>query len=574
MNRELAIQLAKHPKVSVSFFVPKCCDEDKRVASNHNVTILEAKRRPGYEPADWLAFPPKDHDIDFVIGHGVILGRQAQIIRDYHHCKWMQVVHTAPEQIAAHKNYSGSIEKGEQKQLTEIELCEMADVVVAVGPKLKEIYSAYLRWCGKDVFELTPGIFAELSNLILSVQSDKSTTFRVLLFGRGDSEDFELKGFDIAAQAVAKLNDRSYVLLFVGAYGLDEVAEKFKNLGLSPDQLTVRSYLESREDLAKVLCAVNLSIIPSRSEGFGLTALEALSAGLPFLVSQNSGFGDAIQDIGSSFIVDSEDPETWAEAIKGVQQKGSEAALQECQELRERYADKYSWETQCNDLVEMMQNVVYDQPSSDPLELCAVNDKGNSAPVSATTPYDQQGARPTEKSSSSIEPASSRNRGDNSKGLVKSVSYVADLWQSWQSWFLGRDPDREPEMKMTVEQSVLKPRKIHLFNCDRTCKLDAVEDWLNATKPKLRVQFSVEKHYFSLAEMSELSSKTIPGLRMDLAIFAFRLSINEENAGIGYAKIYRALLQATGECCFTLRMQLHKEDKILSWEKDRCIGIL
>ena len=132
---------------------------------------------------------------------------------------------------------------------------------------------------------------------------------------------------------------------------------------------------------------------------------------------------------------------------------------------------------------------------------------------------------------------------------------------------------------MTVEQSVLKPRKIHLFNCDRTYKLDAVEDWLNATKPKLRVQFSVEKHYFSLAEMSELSSKTIPGLRMDLAIFAVharesRLSINEENAGIGYAKIYRALLQATGDCCFTLRMQLHKEDKILSWEKDRCIGIL
>ena len=93
----------------------------------------------------------------------------------------------------------------------------MADVVVAVGPKLNEIYSAYLRWCGKDVFELTPGIFTELSNLILSVQSDKSKTFRVLLFGRGDSEDFELKGFDIAAQAVAKLNDRSYVFLFVGA---------------------------------------------------------------------------------------------------------------------------------------------------------------------------------------------------------------------------------------------------------------------------------------------------------------------------------------------------------------------
>ena len=70
-----------------------------------------------------------------------------------------------------------------------------------------------------------------------------------------------------------------------------------------------------------MLCASNLVVIPSRTEGFGLTALEALSAGLPFLVSQNSGFGEALQEIGPSFIVDSEDPVHWAEAIKGVDRK-------------------------------------------------------------------------------------------------------------------------------------------------------------------------------------------------------------------------------------------------------------
>ena len=59
-------------------------------------------------------------------------------------------------------------------------------------------------------------------------------------------------------------------------------------------------------------------IIPSRTEGFGLTALEALSAAIPFLVSQNSGFGEALQEIprGSAFIVDSEDSEDWTEDIK------------------------------------------------------------------------------------------------------------------------------------------------------------------------------------------------------------------------------------------------------------------
>ena len=92
------------------------------------------------------------------------------------------------------------------------------------------------------------------------------------------------------------------------------------------------------------MCASNLAIHPSRTEGFGLTALEALSVGLLFLVGQNSGFAEAIQEIpgGRSFVVGSEEPEHWAEAIKGVRQKGSEKARQECQELRTRYAKKYN----------------------------------------------------------------------------------------------------------------------------------------------------------------------------------------------------------------------------------------
>lgn len=52
--------------------------------------------------------------------------------------------------------------------------------------------------------------------------------------------------------------------------------------------------------------------------------------------------------------------------------------------------------------------------------------------------------------------------------------------------------------------------------------------------------------------MSEMCENIIPELQMDYAIFAVhaqesRLSINEDNAGIGFARIYRALLKATGE---------------------------
>jgi len=61
----------------------------------------------------------------------------------------------------------------------------------------------------------------------------------------------------------------------------------------------------------------------------------------------------------------------------------------------------------------------------------------------------------------------------------------------------------------------------------------------------------VEKRYFRLQQISEMCEATIPKLQMDFAIFVVhahesRLSINEDNAGIGYARFYRALLQATG----------------------------
>ncbi|KAJ7392866.1 hypothetical protein OS493_010527 [Desmophyllum pertusum] len=62
-------------------------------------------------------------------------------------------------------------------------------------------------------------------------------------------------------------------------------------------------------------------------------------------------------------------------------------------------------------------------------------------------------------------------------------------------------------------------RNVHLFNCDRTYKLDAVEGLLNGMKAKLGFE-SVEKHPFSLSQMSAMSTKIIPELKMDLAFLS------------------------------------------------------
>ena len=66
-------------------------------------------------------------------------------------------------------------------------------------------------------------------------------------------------------------------------------------------------------------------------------------------------------------------------------------------------------------------------------------------------------------------------------------------------------------------------------------------------------KFSTDKYYFNVNKMpKKVLRNHSSSAEMDFAIFVVhseesRLSINEDNAGIGYTKTYRALLQATGE---------------------------
>ena len=360
INRELAIQLAKHHDVKVSVFLPLCSEDDKRNAASHNVQLIEADRVPGLEPVLWMSSVPRNHAMDCVIGHGVHLGRQIPLLKQNQNCKWIQVVHTAPEELGMYKNIS----EGEQLQETEVALCEMADQVLAVGPKLADVYKRYLRPGKKEqnVFDLTPSIFSEF--LDVEQATEERRTFGVLVIGSGDSsEDFNVKGYDIAAKAIAELKDKSYQLRFVCApkgKG-DEIAGKLLQHGISRNQLIVRSFNDSREVLAKLFCEVDLAIMPSRTEGFGLTALEALSAGLPVLVSGNSGLGEALKKVpcGSHCVVDSEDPKDWASAISAVCQKDRDVRLAESKHLCEKYLEKYSWEKPCRDLVERIWNLTF-----------------------------------------------------------------------------------------------------------------------------------------------------------------------------------------------------------------------
>ena len=361
MNRELSIQLAKCPEVEITVFLPQCSQKDKKEALKYKVKIVEATPRSGFKQLDWLCVPPEDLQIDIVVGHGVKLGKQAQFIKDTKKCKWIQVVHTDREECGMFKSYSYPISKGKDKHKTEVELCEMADHVVGIGPKLSEAFRSYLRRCQKDdyVLDFTPGILEEFDT-VKQVPSERQQR-SVLVFGRGGVEDFELKGFDIAGRAIAALQDTR--LVFVGAPKgkHKEIANRLNSCGVPKSRLRVRGFVQDRESLKHLFQEVDLVVMSSRTEGFGLTGLEALSAGLPVLVSHNSGFGEALSSVrfGSSFVVNSEDPANWTAAIQKLLDKDRKSRLEEVEMLRDLYGRKYNWAEQIKELVNKMVSLAH-----------------------------------------------------------------------------------------------------------------------------------------------------------------------------------------------------------------------
>ena len=368
-NRELAIHLSQHSEVDVTFLVPEgaCKDEEKNEARSYGVNVVDAKCQVGLDPLYWLSCPPKDLHIDIVIGHGVKLGPQVQVIRNsvqYGNCKWVQVVHTDPEDLSKFKSYSDPTFKGESKHQVEVDLCKRADLVVPIGPRLTESFSANLRrWKkGKDIFSFTPGLFEREFGDLEQV-ANYHEVFKVVIVGRGDTEDFELKGLDIAAKAFAdkRLKHKPYELTFVGAPEgkQEEVRERLLRCGIAKEQLTVRRFVQSRDRLKDLLCEADLAIMPSKSEGFGLVAVEALSAGLPILVGSESGFAKALEVVvhGDACVVHSDHPAEWAKAIENVRSRHA-MRIKEILTVKASYREMYSWKEQCEALVERMWQMV------------------------------------------------------------------------------------------------------------------------------------------------------------------------------------------------------------------------
>jgi D-inositol-3-phosphate glycosyltransferase len=209
----------------------------------------------------------------------------------------------------------------------EAEVVRCADLVVA---STREEHDQLVRHYGADptrIEIITPGVDHTVFSPGDRAQARRRvglTGGPVLLFvGRIQP----LKGADLAVRTLAAVTDQSAQLVVVGGPsgpdGAGEVAALralVAELGLEHRVRFVEPQRHHR--LVDYYRAADVCIVPSRTESFGLVALEAAACGTPVVAAKVGGLRLLVDHDVTGFLVDERDPATYAAHVDRVLRNG------------------------------------------------------------------------------------------------------------------------------------------------------------------------------------------------------------------------------------------------------------
>lgn len=132
-----------------------------------------------------------------------------------------------------------------------------------------------------------------------------------------------LKGPDVAVRALAELGRRDALLLLVGGASGTEGDLEVALLHRLIDELGVADQVrfvapQPHHILSTYYRAADVVVVPSRSESFGLVALEASACGIPVVASAVGGLLTLVDHGESGYLVPDRDPAVFARHIRDL----------------------------------------------------------------------------------------------------------------------------------------------------------------------------------------------------------------------------------------------------------------
>ena len=132
-----------------------------------------------------------------------------------------------------------------------------------------------------------------------------------------------LKGLDVAVASLAALGRPDARLVVVGgASGPDGLSEERRIRGLADDLGLARHVHfippQPHHQLAAWYRAADVVVMPSRSESFGLVALEASACGIPVVAANVGGLRSLVDHGRTGYLVESRDPDAYAGHVAAI----------------------------------------------------------------------------------------------------------------------------------------------------------------------------------------------------------------------------------------------------------------
>lgn len=355
-NRSLCTALAAAGHAVVCL-VPDTSAGEEEAAHRAGVRLVAPPATPGLSGEQRLLLSRDALDgvtPDIIIGHDRKTGPHArELAKTYSAALRLHFIHTRPEDIEWYKDTFGegdAASEAEKRRELQRSLAETAALVVAVGPDLEDaaktlVYGSSPR---PRVVRLDPGLD------IIERPGDLPPEIICLLSGR--AEDDKLKGLDIGTSALNRCaveHDLRLRAVVRGAPPRTGSQLHRSLVELAPQlQIEVREYTSDVPRLRGDLIAASLVLMPSRSEGFGLVALEAIGSGTPVLISDKSGLATLLRrELGDAaaapYIVATNDSldlsaPPWSTKIYAVLFHRT-AAFARARELRDALAPRLTW---------------------------------------------------------------------------------------------------------------------------------------------------------------------------------------------------------------------------------------
>jgi glycosyltransferase involved in cell wall biosynthesis len=111
-----------------------------------------------------------------------------------------------------------------------------------------------------------------------------------------------LAGQTVFVDRATRYDNRAY---------LDALLRMIDELGLSD----AVSFLGQRDDIPDLLAALDVLLVPSWEEPFGLVMVEAMAAGTPVIATIRGGPAEVIEDGRNGRLIPPHRPELWSKAV-------------------------------------------------------------------------------------------------------------------------------------------------------------------------------------------------------------------------------------------------------------------